>query len=88
MIKIYGSRLCPDCINFEDNLKKNNIEYEFINIHENMANLKEFLRLRDNNPAFDDTKANGYVGIPAIMYEDSTIELDWEKFLRDKGVCI
>ncbi|MBQ7147435.1 MAG: glutaredoxin [Pseudobutyrivibrio sp.] len=88
MIKIYGSSLCPDCINFEHNLKNNNIEYEYINIHESMANLKAFLKLRDNNPAFDNTKANGYVGIPAIVYEDSSIDLDWEKYLTDKGISV
>lgn len=88
MIKVYGSSLCPDCINFKHNLTKNNLEYEYIDIHENMANLKAFLRLRDTNPAFDNTKANGYVGIPAIVYEDSSVDLDWEKYLVDKGISV
>jgi glutaredoxin-related protein len=44
-----------------------------------MANLKAFLRLRDTNPAFDEIKRNGFVGIPAIVMEDGEIELDWEK---------
>ena len=88
MIKVYGSSLCPDCINFEHNLTKNNIEYEYIDIHKSMPNLKAFLKLRDTNPAFDDTKANGYVGIPAIVYEDLIVNLDWEQYLRDKGISI
>ncbi|QFJ54231.1 glutaredoxin domain-containing protein [Pseudobutyrivibrio xylanivorans] len=88
MIKVYGSSLCPDCINFEYNLTKNNIEYEYIDIHKNMANLKAFLRLRDTNQAFDNTKANGYVGIPAIVYEDLSVTLDWEKYLVDKGITV
>lgn len=88
MIKVYGSSLCPDCINFEHNLKKNNLEYEYVDIHKNMANLKAFLKLRDNNAAFDNTKANGYIGIPAIVYEDLSVDLDWEKYLTDKGIAI
>ena len=88
MIKVYGSSLCPDCINFEYNLTKNNLKYEYIDIHKSMANLKAFLRLRDNNPAFDNTKSNGYVGIPAIVYEYSTVNLDWEQYLKDKGIAI
>jgi glutaredoxin-related protein len=79
MMKIYGSSLCPDCIQCLENLKRSNISYEFIDVHENMANLKAFLRLRDTNPAFDEIKRNGYVGIPAIVMEDGEIELDWEK---------
>ena len=87
MIRVYGSRLCPDCICFEESLKRNNISYEFVDIHENMANLKAFLRLRDMNPAFDDVKKNGFVGIPAIDLEGE-IELDWEKYLQDLGITV
>ena len=88
MIKVYGSSLCPDCINFEYNLKKNQIAYEFIDIHESMKNLKAFLRIRDNQDVFDDAKSKGYVGIPAIVYEDASIELDWEKYLENQGIAV
>ncbi len=88
MIKVYGSSLCPDCINFEHNLTKNNLEYEYVNIHESMANLKSFLRLRDSNSAFDDAKIKGCVGIPAIVYTNGSVDLNWEKYLADKGIKI
>ncbi|MBQ7470690.1 MAG: glutaredoxin [Pseudobutyrivibrio sp.] len=88
MIKVYGSRHCPDCINFEHNLNKNGLEFEFVDINENMPNLKEFLRMRDTNPAFDKTKQYGYVGIPAIVYEDGSIDLHWKNYLENKGITI
>ncbi|MBQ5484229.1 MAG: glutaredoxin, partial [Lachnospiraceae bacterium] len=37
---------------------------------------------------FDDAKSKGYVGIPAIVYEDASIELDWEKYLEDQGIAV
>ena len=78
MIKVYGSRHCPDCINFEHNLNKNGLEFEFVDINENMPNLKAFLNMRDNNPAFEKTIKYGYVGIPAIVYEDGSVDLHWK----------
>ncbi|SUT87623.1 Glutaredoxin-related protein [Actinobacillus ureae] len=35
-----------------------------------------FLGLRDRHPAFDNAKANGYIGIPALMLEDERVVLD------------
>ena len=43
--------------------------------------LKEFLRLRDENPLFQDIKENGGIGIPCIVREDGTLTLDWETLL-------
>lgn len=88
MIKVYGSRHCPDCINFEHNLKKNGLEFEFVDINENMPNLKAFLNMRDNNPTFEKTIKYGYVGIPAIVYEDGRVDLHWKNYLEDKGITI
>lgn len=88
MIKVYGSKLCPDCVNFENNLLDNGLEFEYININESIANLKAFLRLRDNNPAFKDAISKGYVGIPAILFEDGKIDLDWEQYLKNNGIDI
>ena len=47
MLKIYGSDLCPDCIECKYNLDRNNIEYENKDITRNLKDLKEFLKLRD-----------------------------------------
>lgn len=75
MIKIYGMDTCPDCIYLYDQLKGRESEFEYINIGEHVKKMKEFLLLRDKNPAFDDCKDKGYVGIPCFVREDGTVTL-------------
>ena len=67
MPKMYGSMLCPDCVEAKEYFEKINYKYEFVNITESMANLKEFLHIRDTRKEFDEVKSLGYVGIPAIL---------------------
>ena len=75
MPKVYGSMLCPDCIEAKEYFEKVNYKYEFINITESMKNLKEFLALRDNRKEFEEVKKLGYIGIPAILTDDNKIIL-------------
>ena len=84
-MKYYGSHNCPDCVNFRSYLDSNAIPYEFVDINKNMPNLKEFLRLRDTDPVFDSAKANGSVGIPAIV-DNGLVTTDWEGWLKEKGI--
>lgn len=73
---------CPDCFQVKEQLK-NNPEYQLIDIGEHVLNLKEFLRLRDSNPAFDSVKANGSVGIPCFVTEDGTISFSMDDIIID-----
>ena len=75
MPKVYGSMLCPDCVEAKEYFEKVNYKYEFVNITESMKNLKEFLALRENRKEFDDAKKFGCVGIPAILTDDNKIIL-------------
>jgi len=75
MPKVYGSMLCPDCVEAKEYFEKVNYKYEFVNITESMKNLKEFLALRENRKEFDDAKKFGYVAIPAILTDDNKIIL-------------
>ncbi len=88
MIKVYGSEMCPDCVNFKFNLDKNGMEYENIDINKELKNLKAFLKLRDGSDVFDDAKENGGIGIPAILFENGEISLDWEKYIEDQGKTV
>lgn len=81
MLKIYGSMLCPDCVKCRDALDKAGVEYEFRDFSESLKNLKEFLKLRDDNPLFDGVRQEGKIGIPCILREDGSITLCWEKCL-------
>ncbi len=84
MIKVYGSKECPDCIACEYNFEKYGIEYELLEIS-NLGNLKSFLRYRDNDPAFDFIRGSGSIGIPACVKENGMVFLDWKQYLRNKG---
>ena len=78
MIKIYGMKTCTDCISVDKQVE-GDARYEVIDIGEHVKNLKEFLRLRDNNAVFDDAKKYGYAGIPCFVLEDGTVTLSPEE---------
>lgn len=81
MIKIYGSMLCPDCVQCRRELDDAGVAYEYLDFSENLKNLKEFLGIRDGNPVFDPIRADGKIGIPCILREDGTVSLDWREFM-------
>ncbi|MGM9940591.1 MAG: glutaredoxin [Bulleidia sp.] len=85
MLKVYGSRLCRDCVNFKANCDQYGIAYDYSDITEELSNLKEFLKYRDENPVFEDAKKAGGIGIPAIIKEDGTITLDWKAVVAENG---
>lgn len=78
MIKIYSMPSCPDCRNVEEQIAGLD-GYEVIDIGSHVRLLKEFLRLRDSNPAFDDARRGGYIGIPCFVLEDGRVTLKPEE---------
>ncbi len=88
MITVYTSPLCPDCRECKANFDAHGIAYEEVDMTASMANLKEFLKLRDSEPVFAPCKERGSVGVPAIVKEDGSIELDWEAILKEKGLPV
>lgn len=85
MLKIYGSKMCSDCLNCKLNFDKFDIEYEFIDINDSLSNLKTFLDMRDHNPVFDRLKEIGDIGLPGIVKENGDVFTDWETYLKDLG---
>ena len=81
MIKIYGSMLCPDCVKCREDLDRAGIAYEYLDFAESLLYLKEFLKIRETSPLFEDVKKNGSIGIPCIMKEDGSITLDWAELM-------
>lgn len=63
MIKIYSMNTCPDCIYVEEQIQGDD-RYEIIDIGSHVKYLKEFLRIRDNNPVFNEAKKVGAAGVP------------------------
>ena len=88
VLKVYSSELCPDCRECKANFDAHGIKYQMIDINESLRNLKEFLALRDALPVFDEIKAAGGIGIPALVTEDGTVTLDWEGYLAERNLPI
>lgn len=76
MMKVYGSEICIDCREFKALMAERGFEVEYVDITENTANLREFLKLRDHEAAFDAIKERGGIGIPAFVREDGAVTLD------------
>lgn len=72
MIKVFVMQTCPDCVAVKEQVK-NDPRFELVDIGEHVRNLKQFLLLRDNNPAFDSIKSHGSIGIPCFVLEDGTV---------------
>ena len=81
MLKIYGSKLCPDCVECCQQLESANVPVEYCDFADSLKFLKEFLKLRDENPIFAEVRAEGKIGIPCIIRDDGTLTLDWEEFI-------
>ena len=81
-LTVYGSPLCPDCVEAERILSERKISYKFINITASMANLKAFLSYRDREAIFAEVRAAGRVGIPFFVLADGTTTLELETAIR------
>ena len=80
-MKFYGTHLCPDCEEAQAALDEKHVPYAYIDITESTANLKEFLKIRDQSSLFQEVKENGGIGIPCFVKEDGTITLCTEDVL-------
>lgn len=77
-MKIYGTDLCPDCVEAKEKLDEKNIPYDYVDITASIGNLKAFMKMRDEEPAFDEAKKAGAVGVPAFVLDDGEIRLEIE----------
>lgn len=66
---VFGSSMCHDCIVMKEALDERGVKYLYLDITENLANLKKFLKFRENS-AFDFAKEKGSIGIPAMVIND------------------
>ena len=75
---IYGSMLCPDCVQCRKDLDEAGVAYEYRDFAEDLRNLKSFLELRDTEEIFQSVKQDGKIGIPCIVNEDGFVTLTWK----------
>ena len=71
---------CPDCAQAKQ-LYGDNPDYEIIDIGKQARNLKEFLALRDNHPAFVKVRERGTIGIPCFVKEDGEVIISMKHYL-------
>ena len=64
---LYFSSLCPDTAPFKAAMDKLGVTAREVDITASMRNLKEFLRVRDNEEVFTPRKEQGMVGIPCLV---------------------
>ena len=81
MLTIYGSMMCPDCVECRKDLDEAGVEYTYLDFAKDLRNLKAFLALRDTDPAFAQVREEGRIGIPCILVEDGTVSLDWSMYV-------
>ena len=78
---IYGTDLCPDCVQCKKDLTAASVSFEYRDISRDLKSFKEFLHLRDTEPVFAGVKEEGQIGIPAILSEDGRVCLSWDAYL-------
>ncbi|MDO4930810.1 MAG: hypothetical protein Q4E59_06735 [Bacteroidales bacterium] len=71
-IKVFVMPTCPDCTAVKQQAASDP-RFELIDIGAHVRNLKQFLALRDTNPAFSAVKQSGAVGIPCFLCPDGRI---------------
>ena len=81
MRKIYGTMLCPDCVDCCADLDNAGISYDFLDISGDLRNLKAFLALRDTDPAFAEIRGTERIGIPCIVNEAGEVAFDWAGYV-------
>lgn len=81
MLKIYGSMMCPDCVQCRKDLDEAGVAYEYLDFADDLRNLKAFLALRDQEKVFEEVRAEGKIGIPCILREDGLVTLDWAEYV-------
>ncbi len=80
MLKIYGSMLCPDCVDCINDLRAHQVAFEFHDFSNDLPALKEFLKLRDTLEVFRQVREEGRIGIPCIVDRDQVL-LDWAQYV-------
>lgn len=75
-MKVYGSEICSGCREFKALIQERGLQVEFVEITENVANMRAFLRIRDENPLFDAIRAEGRIGIPFFVSDEGEVTLD------------
>ncbi len=85
MIEVYGSSMCPDCIEMKKAFDIEGIEYVYHDITADLKELKAFLALRDSSNKFRVARERGLIGIPIVKEDDGEWTFHWQDFVKSAG---
>ena len=68
---VFGSPMWPGCGPFKALMEESGVRFLYLDITENLANMKKFLKARDNMKEFDEVKDEGRIGIPSLILGDN-----------------
>ena len=83
MMKFYGTMICKECLEAREWLPAAGIQFEYADITVDIANMKEFLHLRDTRKEFDAVKKQGGIGIPCFVKDDGSIVIGVKNLLEE-----
>lgn len=81
---VYGTDLCPDCVEAQRLLRDADIEFEYRDLSADLKALMEFLVIRDDpehDALFTPVRERGGIGIPCFLIPDVEVTLDVERVL-------
>ena len=84
MTRKYVMESCPDCTQAKQQYG-DNPDYEIIDIGKQARDLKEFLALRDNHPAFAKVRERGTIGIPCFIKDNGEVVISMKHYLASSG---
>lgn len=83
MLKLYGTPLCPDCVEAAKKLDEMGISYEYHDITGSTAELKAFLAIRDEQALFAPVKEAGVLGFPVLFKRTARLPWNLVPFYKD-----
>lgn len=75
-MKVYGADICIDCRNYKAIQKARGFQVEYIDIIEDTTKMKEFFKIRDNEPLFEAVREHSGIGIPLFVRDDGAMTFD------------
>ena len=81
-VTVIGSHLCPDTLYALNWLSAAGAEVDFKNLSASPSDLKVYLALRQDSPAYADIRENGGIGIPCFILEDGTVTRNLQTALQ------
>ncbi|NLT58363.1 MAG: glutaredoxin [Clostridiales bacterium] len=71
---VYGNQGCPDCVKLKELFDREGIRYGEVDVLAGLGHFKKFLLLRDTHKeAFGPIIAQGKIGIPAVVVDDTDV---------------